>query len=56
MQGGIFFINLLEGVDGTIAEFDPALWGGMIDRVLVRARDKIDFIFKGNLYTVTVGG
>lgn len=49
------FIKILRNLDGTVEEFDPGLWGGMIEKVTVHSKDKVDFTFKGELYTITVG-
>lgn len=49
------FIKILRKLDGIVEEFDPGLWGGMIEKVTVHSKDKVDFTFKGELYTITVG-
>lgn len=49
------FIKIFRKLDATVEEFDPGLWGGMIEKVTVHSKDKVDFTFKGELYTITVG-
>lgn len=49
------FIKILRKLDGIVEEFDPGLWGGMIEKVTVHSKNKVDFTFKGELYTITVG-
>lgn len=40
------FIKILRKLDGTVEEFDPGLWGGMVEKVTVHSKDKVDFTFK----------
>ena len=42
----IAFMNKLEKCDGLITEFNKELWNSMVDKVIVKIKDKVSFIFK----------
>jgi len=40
------FISTLRGLDRPITEFDPELWGTLLDHATVYADDDIRFTFR----------
>lgn len=51
------FLNLLDGREGLLTEFDEALWLGIVDKMKVDAEGGVTFVLKdGNkvIRTITI--
>jgi phosphopantetheine adenylyltransferase len=40
------FIKTIKEQSDTITEFDDSLWGGLLDHIIVYAKDNVVFTFK----------
>ena len=40
------FIGTLKKMDGLITEFDPSLWGSLLDHLTVYSKEDVRFTFK----------